>query len=315
VGLTQYYTATTLDGFIADPDNSLEWLFTRAQDERGPLNYGDFIAEVGALAMGSTTYEWILDHEFAGKDPTEWKWPYEVPCWVFTHRELTLVPNALVEFTSADVTAVHAEMAEAAGGRNVWIVGGGDLAGQFADAGLLDEVLVSIAPVTLVPARRCCRAGSSCGWRSWGETATSRAPVTPSSARARRARPSAETGSVSCFGGIERPVARHVAAPAPGPAREQNEPRDRRLASFVVAVHEIHGDAAVGTDSTARRSVDRGARIAGRGLPEAHAARRDVQVALLRLENGGVGGAVAAQVTREPARIPAACSAVSDSRR
>jgi dihydrofolate reductase len=124
VGLTQYYTATTLDGFIADPDNSLEWLFTRAQDERGPLNYGDFIAEVGALAMGSTTYEWILDHEFAGKDPTEWKWPYEVPCWVFTHRELTLVPNALVEFTSADVTAVHAEMAEAAGGRNVWIVGG-----------------------------------------------------------------------------------------------------------------------------------------------------------------------------------------------
>jgi len=99
--------------------------------------------------MGSTTYEWILDHEFAGKDPTEWKWPYEVPCWVFTHRELTLVPNALVEFTSADVTAVHAEMAEAAGGRNVWIVGGGDLAGQFADAGLLDEVLVSIAPVTL----------------------------------------------------------------------------------------------------------------------------------------------------------------------
>jgi dihydrofolate reductase len=40
-------------------------------------------------------------------------------------------------------------MVEAAGGRNVWIVGGGDLAGQFADAGLLDEVIVSIAPVTL----------------------------------------------------------------------------------------------------------------------------------------------------------------------
>jgi dihydrofolate reductase len=40
-------------------------------------------------------------------------------------------------------------MVEAAGDRNVWIVGGGDLAGQFADAGLLDEVIVSIAPVTL----------------------------------------------------------------------------------------------------------------------------------------------------------------------
>jgi dihydrofolate reductase len=65
VSLTQYYTATTLDGFIADPDNSLDWLFTRKREHDGPLNYGEFIAEVGAMAMGSTTYEWILDHEFA----------------------------------------------------------------------------------------------------------------------------------------------------------------------------------------------------------------------------------------------------------
>ena len=139
---TQYYTAATLDGFIADPDNSLEWLFTRKRDEAGSLNYGDFIAEVGALAMGSTTYEWIIDHESA-------KWPYEVPSWVFTHRELTVVPNAQVEFVSGDVAPVHREMRRAAGERNVWIVGGGDLAGQFSDAGLLDEVLVTIAPVTL----------------------------------------------------------------------------------------------------------------------------------------------------------------------
>jgi dihydrofolate reductase len=149
VGLTQYYTATTLDGFIADPNNSLDWLFTRERDEDGLLSYGEFMAVVGALAMGSTTYEWILDHEFAGKDPAEWKWPYEIPCWVFTHRQLPVVPDARVVFTSADVRAVHAEMVAAAGDRNVWLVGGGDLVGQFADAGLLDEVLVTIAPVTL----------------------------------------------------------------------------------------------------------------------------------------------------------------------
>src|ERR687887_1018522 len=98
VSLTQYYTATSLDGFIADSSNSLDWLFTRAREEGGPLDYGAFIAEVGALAMGSTTYEWILDHEFAGKDPAEWKWPYDVPCWVFTHRRLPVVPDAPVEF-------------------------------------------------------------------------------------------------------------------------------------------------------------------------------------------------------------------------
>ena len=147
--LTQYYTATTLDGFIADPDNSLEWLFTRQQDPDGPMNYKAFIADVGALAMGSTTYEWILDHEFSDKDPADWKWPYEIPCWVFTHRELPFVPEAPVEFTSDDVAAVHERLVDAAGGRNVWIVGGGDLAGQFADAGLLDEVLVMIAPIAL----------------------------------------------------------------------------------------------------------------------------------------------------------------------
>jgi dihydrofolate reductase len=147
--ITQYYTATSLDGFIADENHSLDWLFTRDQDRGGLLNYGDFIAGVGAVAMGSTTYEWILEHEFAGKDPEEWKWPYDIPCWVFTHRELQVVPDAQVEFTSADIATVHAQMVEAAAGRNVWIVGGGDLAGQFADVGLLDEVIVYIASVTL----------------------------------------------------------------------------------------------------------------------------------------------------------------------
>jgi dihydrofolate reductase len=149
MSLTQYYTATTLDGFIADEDHSLEWLFTRDQDRDGPLNYGAFIADVGALAMGSTTYEWILDHEFADKDPADRKWPYTIPCWVFTHRDLAPVPDARVVFTSDPVEAVHARMVEAAGGKNVWLVGGGDLVGQFADAGLLDEVIVYVAPLTL----------------------------------------------------------------------------------------------------------------------------------------------------------------------
>ena len=139
MALTQYYTATSLDGYIADERHSLEWLFKQQQDRGGPLNYDAFFADVGALALGSTTYEWVLEHEG--------KWPYELPSWVFTHR--TLEPAAGVTFTSGDVADVHAELAAAAGGRNVWIVGGGDLAGQFADAGLLDEVIVYIAPVML----------------------------------------------------------------------------------------------------------------------------------------------------------------------
>lgn len=149
MSLTQYYTASTLDGFIADSNNSLDWLFARKSADNGPLNYEQFFAGVGAMVMGSTTYEWIIDHEFADKDPADWKWPYDIPCWVFTHRELPKVPDANILFTSGEVGAVHGAMVEAAGDRNVWVVGGGDLAGQFADVGLLDEVIVTIAPVTL----------------------------------------------------------------------------------------------------------------------------------------------------------------------
>ena len=99
--------------------------------------------------MGRTTYEWILGHEFRDKDPSEWKWPYEQPVLGLHAPRADRRAGCPVEFTSGDVRAVHERMVEAAGGRNVWLVGGGDLVGQFADAGLLDEVHVSIAPVTL----------------------------------------------------------------------------------------------------------------------------------------------------------------------
>ena len=129
MSLTQYYTATSLDGYIADPDNSLGWLFTRKREPDGPLNYEEFIAGVGALAMGSTTYEWILDHESrtrpgrmgngrttspAGSSPTGARRSFPAPGRV--HK------RGRRDGARGD--------AAAAGERNIWIVGGGDLAGQ-----------------------------------------------------------------------------------------------------------------------------------------------------------------------------------------
>jgi dihydrofolate reductase len=141
---TTFYTATTLDGYLADEHDSLDWLFTQPQDEDGPMNYQDFIANVGAMAMGATTYEWILANHISKGGA----WDYEIPCWVFTHRQLESVADT-IRFTSAPVAEVHAAMVSAAGGRDLWMVGGGDLAAQFAEAGLLDELVLSIAPVTL----------------------------------------------------------------------------------------------------------------------------------------------------------------------
>lgn len=141
---TVYYTATTLDGFIADEHDSLEWLFRQEGGDSGSLSYDEFITSVGGMVMGATTYQWLVDHLAR----TGEQWSYEIPCWVMTHRDFTPL-GAGITFTDAPVPEVHAAMVDAAAGRDVWVVGGGDLAGQLADHGLLDEVVVSIAPVTL----------------------------------------------------------------------------------------------------------------------------------------------------------------------
>ena len=148
---TQYYTAATLDGFIADEHNSLDWLFQFGGDPEGAgdTGYSDFIREVGALAMGSTTYQWMLDHEIRPKGRPAKPWPYTQPTWVFSSREQPRVEGADLRFARGDVRPVHAEMVAAARGKNVWLMGGGDLVGQFHDHRLLDEIIVGIAPVAL----------------------------------------------------------------------------------------------------------------------------------------------------------------------
>jgi len=144
---TQFYTAASLDGFIATEDDSLDWLFPL-----GDLNatgYPDFFAQVGALAMGSATYEWMLRNVATVAEHTGAGWPYSQPTWVFTSRRLPAVHNADIRFVRGPVEPVHAAMTAAAQGRNLWVVGGGDLAGQFYDARLLDEIIVQLGSVTL----------------------------------------------------------------------------------------------------------------------------------------------------------------------
>lgn len=144
---TQFYTATSLDGYIATEDDSLEWLFTLG--DVNETSYPTFIAEIGALAMGSSTYEWMLRNTDKMIAEVGSAWPYTQPTWVFSHRTLPTVPGANIQFTQGDVRPVHEAMRVAAGSKNLWVVGGGDLAGQFHDAGLLDEIIVQIGSVTL----------------------------------------------------------------------------------------------------------------------------------------------------------------------
>jgi dihydrofolate reductase len=144
---TQYYTAASLDGFIATLDHSLEWLFPLGDVEA--TSYPTFIRDVGALAMGSATYEWMLRHVVGPHAKRPQPWPYTQPAWVFSSRALPPVAGADIRFVRGDVRPVHEKMVAAADGTNVWIVGGGELAGQFYDHGLLDELFVQIGSVTL----------------------------------------------------------------------------------------------------------------------------------------------------------------------
>ncbi|MCA9756971.1 MAG: dihydrofolate reductase [Candidatus Eisenbacteria bacterium] len=144
---TQYYTASSLDGFIATEDDSVDWLFPLGDPDDS--SYPEFIANVGALVMGSSTYEWILRNSEKVIEEVGSAWPYSQPTWVLTTRTLQAIDGADVRFVRGDVRVVHEEMRAVAGDKNIWVVGGGDLAGQFYDAGLLDELIVSVGSATL----------------------------------------------------------------------------------------------------------------------------------------------------------------------
>jgi dihydrofolate reductase len=146
---TQYYCAASLDGFIAESDDTLDWLMKYEGSFEGdaePIKgaYDRYYEGVGALIMGSVTYEFVLD---LGRG-----WPYEgKPVWVLTTRDLPVPDGEAVDvrFAAAKVEDLYNELIAAAGEQNLWVVGGGNVASQFADEELLDDVLVTLVPVVL----------------------------------------------------------------------------------------------------------------------------------------------------------------------
>jgi dihydrofolate reductase len=164
VATTVYYCASSLDGYIAAADDSLDWLtgyqgsFDGEGAEPDPMSeggpYEDFYAGVQALVMGSATYEWILDHlDLAGGG----EWPYRgKPCWVLSSRQLPMPAGEGVDVRVADtsVAELYDEIAAAAGDGALWIVGGGGVASQFAEESRLDEVHLTVVPVVLGDGKR-----------------------------------------------------------------------------------------------------------------------------------------------------------------
>ena len=146
----RYYAAQTLDGYIAESDDTLEWLlkyeghYEDADSDANQAGYDAFYEGIGALVSGSVTYEFVLEH--IGE------WPYAgKPCWVLSSRELPKPEGEGVDvrIVSGEIPDLIDEMLDSAGDRDLWIVGGGNVASQFADRGLLDTVEVTLVPVVL----------------------------------------------------------------------------------------------------------------------------------------------------------------------
>lgn len=144
-----YATASTLNGFLATTNHSLDWLFAVPGGQEPDM--AEFLAGVGVLVMGSHTFQWLLEHERLLENPAAWTaWYDDRPAFVFSSRELQLPAGLDLRVVSGTVASALPEIRAAAGDLDVWLVGGGDLVGQFLDAGALDEIRVTLAPVTLV---------------------------------------------------------------------------------------------------------------------------------------------------------------------
>lgn len=144
-----YNTAVSITGHIADPDNSLDWLFAVEQDPDVD-DHAEFMERIGVCVYGATTYEWVLAATGALADPAQWEQVSQGrPVVLFTHRDLPVPAGADVRVVSGAVADALPAVIAAAGDRDVWLVGGGDLVGQFDDADALDEIQLSVAPAAL----------------------------------------------------------------------------------------------------------------------------------------------------------------------
>ncbi len=139
MGKIVLFIAASLDGFIADADGGVAWL-ERFNVEGEDHGYRRFLSGVDAVIMGATTYE---------QEVARGEWPYgNRPTWVFTHRELPAPEVATVRFVSGAVADVAPSIRETTD-RDVFLVGGAQLASQFLGAQAIDELILFMVPVVL----------------------------------------------------------------------------------------------------------------------------------------------------------------------
>lgn len=146
MGQIVYETATSFDGYIADEQNSLAWLFAVPGGDDPALAPPEAAVQV----MGSTTYEWVLAELDALQQPEAWAAAFGARhVVVLTSKTRPIPEGADVRLYSGAIADVLPALRRVAGTGDIWVVGGGRVAVQFLEAEALDQLVFTIAPVAL----------------------------------------------------------------------------------------------------------------------------------------------------------------------
>lgn len=132
---TILYVASSLDGFISGPNDDISWQDAYSQVDYG---YNDFFSTVGAIILGRRTFDLIN---------TKSPWPYPISTFVLTNRPLqNLAKNSNITAVSSPHAALKSASSVISANQNIWLVGGSNVAKQFLEANLIDELVITITP-------------------------------------------------------------------------------------------------------------------------------------------------------------------------
>ena len=141
MGKTLLYLATSLDGYIAGPNDEIDWL-----DRYSNVDYGfkEFLTGIGAIVMGRRSYDIGVEQKYFSQ------FDFGVPIFVVSHDEPALInKDAVFIFVTQGIEAAHRQAQSKAGEKNVWVFGGANVAQQYLLLGLIDEINIGVTPTIL----------------------------------------------------------------------------------------------------------------------------------------------------------------------
>ncbi len=135
------YLAISLDGYISDTLEKMDWLKGDGSEPDHLGSYNDFYATIDTIIMGKNTYD-LINQTLS---PNAWPYPHK-KTYVFTHKHIT--PQKDIEFLSADLTTFVNNLKQQKG-KDIWVCGGASIAMQLLQLDLVDKITLTIVPTIL----------------------------------------------------------------------------------------------------------------------------------------------------------------------